>query len=139
MPAGFFGVYEMVRRATCCCGQTSIETFGDPVFQGVCHCDNCKRRSGSALGISAYFEDDQIRKLAGATRTYRIESDDIQERQFCTNCGTTLYWTNTAIPGRVGVAGGCFIDPLPEPGYSASHHSRLEWVEIPRSWEMSGN
>lgn len=43
----------MVRTATCCCGQTSIEVSGEPVFHCVCHCDNCKRRTGSAFGVSA--------------------------------------------------------------------------------------
>jgi hypothetical protein len=46
----------MKRIVKCCCEQTTIEVDGDPEFYGLCHCDNCKRRTGSAFGVSAYLE-----------------------------------------------------------------------------------
>ena len=45
----------MVRRAVCCCGQATIEVEGEPAIHAVCHCDNCKRRTGSAFGIFQGF------------------------------------------------------------------------------------
>ena len=50
----------MKRIARCCCREIGVEVEGLPWLHAVCHCDNCKRRTGSAFGVSAYFEDDQI-------------------------------------------------------------------------------
>ena len=38
------------RRARCCCGRLSVRVRGEPVINGLCHCDDCRRRTGSALG-----------------------------------------------------------------------------------------
>ena len=45
----------MTRVAQCCCGACSIEAEGDPVIDGICHCANCNRCTGSAFGWSACF------------------------------------------------------------------------------------
>ena len=46
--------------ATCACGQASITVNARPTMHGVCHCTNCKRRTGSAFGISAYFDKSAV-------------------------------------------------------------------------------
>lgn len=50
----------VIRTATCCCWQASIGVEGEPKIHLVCHCNNCKKRTGSAFGISAYFADDPL-------------------------------------------------------------------------------
>jgi len=40
----------VTRKALCCCGACSIEVEGDPAINAICHCANCKRRTGSAFG-----------------------------------------------------------------------------------------
>lgn len=128
----------MVRRAACCCEAVTIEVEGDPVIHAVCHCNNCKRRTGSAFGISAYFKDAQIRGTSGETATYRIAGTNPQERFFCTTCGTMLFWKNRAFSGLTGVAGGCFTDPpLPEPTHTVSNQGRCPWLQLPESWATS--
>lgn len=129
----------MQRTATCCCGQTSIQVEGDPHIHLVCHCDNCKTRTGSAFGISAYFSDSQIISKHGPTQVYRIDTPETeQERHFCPTCGTTLYWkvyrypTTVDIASMTGVAGGCFVDkPLPPPTATANHDGKCSWLEVP--------
>jgi hypothetical protein len=37
------------RRAECCCGQLAAVCEGEPIRVTVCHCLNCKRRTGSAI------------------------------------------------------------------------------------------
>lgn len=123
----------MTRRANCCCGAASIDVVGEPTLNGVCHCDNCRRRTGSAFGWSAYFLDSQIVGWTGDYAEYRIR--DEQVRSFCTVCGTTLFWTSAFMPGQTGVAGGAFIDPpLPEPNLSATASNRIAWVSLPDRW-----
>jgi hypothetical protein len=99
--------------ARCCCGACAIEVAGAPMMNAICHCDNCKRRAGSAFGWSTYFADEQVVSRSGELRCYEIENR--QQRWFCATCGTTLYWKIDSQPGRTGIAGGCFVEPLPPP------------------------
>ena len=128
----------MQRTATCCCGQASILVEGDPKIHLVCHCDNCKKRTGSAFGISAYFKDAQIRCKGGTTEVYEIDTPETkQERHFCSSCGTTLYWKIYKFPGLpdpaslTGIAGGCFVEsPLPAPTLTVNNSGKCAWLEL---------
>jgi hypothetical protein len=123
----------MVRKATCCFGFSSIEVSGEPTLNGVCHCDNCKRRTGSAFGWQAYFRDTQVLGKRGEFSQHRIR--DEQERSFCTRCGTTLFWKSAFMPEQTGVAAGAFTDPpLPDPSLQATSDGRVEWVVLPEHW-----
>src|SRR6187549_2691381 len=84
----------MTREAKCCCGACSIQVQGDPTINGVCHCRNCQRRTGSAFGWSAYFPNHAVTATIGAFRTYSpagkapgTGNADWQERVFCGKCG----------------------------------------------------
>jgi hypothetical protein len=124
--------------ATCACGQTSITVSSLPTLHGVCHCTNCKRRTGSAFGISAYFEKSAVVNQTGQTSVYAFHHDILnheQERHFCSKCGTTLFWFVSNMPEKIGIAGGCFAgEALPEPGASYRESNREPWVQLPSTW-----
>jgi hypothetical protein len=125
--------------ATCACGQASITVDAPPTSHGICHCTNCKRRTGSAFGISAYFDRAAVVSQSGETRTYAFHhdaQDHDQERRFCPSCGTTLFWFVSTLPGQIGIAGGCFADEgIGEPGYSVTDRKRASWLTIPSGWK----
>ena len=128
----------MTRKASCCCGAASIEVVGEPTLNGVCHCANCRRRTGTAFGWSTYFLDSQVVGRTGDFAEHRIR--DEQVRFFCRACGTTLFWTTAFMPGQTGIAGGAFTDPpLPEPSLSAMPHHKLDWVSLPERWSRASN
>jgi hypothetical protein len=128
----------MTRRATCCCGQSTIDVDGEPEINGVCHCRNCKKRTGSAFGWSAYFADNQITNRQGDVAVYEIGGTKTQQRWFCRNCGSTLFWKAASRPGLTGVAGGCFADnPLNAPSFTVSNDGRCTWVGLPDDWRTS--
>lgn len=128
----------MVRRAICCCGESHIEVWGDPTLNGICHCDNCKKRTGTAFGWSAYFADGNVLAKNGVFSRRDLDGPDKQERYFCASCGTTLYWKSGFMPNQTGVAGGCFIDPpLPEPSVQVHNHTKHPWVTLPETWSKN--
>ena len=131
---------SMQRTATCACGQASITVDADPQMHGLCHCTNCKRRTGSAFGISSYFPRASVVALTGSTTVYAFHhqaQDPDQQRHFCARCGTTLYWTLSAMPELIGIAGGCFADDgLPEPTYSTTHRKKEAWLSLPSTWRV---
>jgi hypothetical protein len=126
-----------VRQARCCCGAVIAETTGEPVFNAICHCDNCKRRTGSAFGWSCYFRDEDFREAEGEAGAYVFESaSGRQERRFCPHCGSTVYWRSAIFPGLVGVAGGAFPPgKVGEPVMSASENGRCAWLGLPDAWQ----
>ena len=126
--------------ATCACGQASITVSAPPTMHGVCHCTNCKRRTGSAFGISAYFDRAAVIEQTGKTSVYAFHhaaQSHNQERHFCPKCGTTLFWFVSSVPEKIGIAGGCFADGgLPEPSYSVTDQKREPWVSLPSQWKV---
>jgi hypothetical protein len=133
----------MVRRATCCCGACFIEVEGEPVLNGVCHCDNCKRKTGTAFGWSTYFPDQQVAQRGGKFSEYVIDNENmgfrrIQTRYFCSACGTTLCWKISTRPTQTGIAGGCFTRAdAPLPSITVCDETRSQWVSLPREWRVS--
>ena len=123
--------------ARCCCGACSIEVDGPPLMNAICHCGNCKRRTGSAFGWSVYFPDGAVVAKTGTTSIYTgKDAANPFARHFCTRCGTTLYWkSQNFMPEFTGIAGGCFVDePLPAPNLSAQDKDRCAWLELPEGW-----
>lgn len=129
------GRLNMTRTATCCCGKASLDVQGSPELHGICHCSDCKKRTGSAFGISAYFKSDNVLNIRGEFSCYSLQGSQtnaLQQRYFCKACGTTLYWKISTSPDLIGVAGGCFSQsPLGEPTYSSSTKGKLTWVKLP--------
>jgi hypothetical protein len=128
----------LIRKATCCCRKCSIEVEGEPAINAICHCDNCKRRTGSAFGWSAYFAESQVLRKEGDLNIYAIKGANPQQRWFCGNCGSTLFWKVGSVPGHTGIAGGCFSElPLGELSVTASNGGRCAWLGLPEAWRTS--
>jgi hypothetical protein len=131
----------MPRTAQCACGGFAMQVVGEPVAHAVCHCDNCKRRTGSAFGVSAYFRKQDVLSVTGETSIYAFHNparNEDQERYFCKRCGTTLYWHVSTHPDFVGIAAGCFADdPVGEPSMMASPAKKVPWVTLPEHWQVA--
>ncbi len=78
-------------RGKCHCGRVRYEITG-PVRQVVeCHCESCRRITGSVWhAIGARRADVAITDQAGALTWYR--SSEKVERGFCVNCSSTLFF-----------------------------------------------
>lgn len=124
-------------RARCSCGQLVIEVEGEPVLNALCHCSDCRRRTGSAFGWQAYFLESQIRERSGEASTRAVPVAEPQTRHFCPACGTSLWWTAGTAPGMVGVAGGAFdAGVLGEPIASYRDENRCSWLALPSNWTI---
>ncbi len=78
-------------RGRCHCGQVRYEITG-PVRQVVeCHCESCRRLTGSVWhATGARQKDVAIDADEGALSWYR--SSELVERGFCSNCGSTMFF-----------------------------------------------
>ena len=120
------------RKASCCCGQLSIEVDGEPRGVGVCHCLACQQRTGSVFAALAGFSA-PFRVSGKATEYVRTGDQGAQFRfRFCPVCGSTVFHTEEGVEGRVSVAVGAFADPsFPAPQLSIYDSRRHSWVQLP--------
>lgn len=97
----------------CMCGAVSFRATDVPDHGGICHCDQCRRWTGSALvGIT-------VPKAGltwdGTEHIGEFQSSSWAKRGFCTRCGTSLYYQFTDGPenwmANVEVPLGLFDDP----------------------------
>ncbi|KAH8689388.1 DUF636 domain protein [Talaromyces proteolyticus] len=88
----------------CLCGKIRYDVSGPPITRVICHCDNCRRSTGSAFMANNFYKKNQlqIHNSEGALlRTYldgQTDSKHTVKRSFCGNCGSHLFITNDSDP-----------------------------------------
>ncbi|CAI7611610.1 unnamed protein product [Penicillium discolor] len=75
----------------CFCGKIRIESTGEPVATGLCHCIDCRKLTGTLYTYSFIFKSAEI-KISGNPKksTKPAESGNIVENYFCSDCGAWL-------------------------------------------------
>jgi hypothetical protein len=125
----------MKKVAHCCCGMLRVEADGDPVVIVACHCGQCQRRTGSVLGVGAYYPSERIH-VSGQSKVFARLADSGRkfDTHFCPDCGTSLYWAPEELPDHIGVAVGAFVDPqFPAPMMSVWEESKHPWLSFTHS------
>lgn len=75
---------------SCYCGAVEIETTGDPLDMGYCHCANCRKYSGAPVAAFTLWKSDQVKVAKGAASLGKFKSSDISDRWYCPKCGAHL-------------------------------------------------
>jgi hypothetical protein len=96
----------------CSCGSVRFKLNRSPLWTNICHCDACKKRTGSAFGFSVVVEAVAVTEFSGETKTFTRKggSGKHVHYEFCPQCGTTLRWHVELLAGRQVFAGGAFDD-----------------------------
>ncbi|HET9335979.1 MAG TPA: GFA family protein [Sphingomicrobium sp.] len=125
------------RTASCRCGQLKTTITGEPFRVSVCHCLNCKKRSGSAFAVQARWPRGDVR-IEGQSKTFVIVADSGNRAtfHFCPECGSDVFYE---IDGKfddkfndlLAIPLGAFDDPyFLTPRYSVWEERKHDWVEI---------
>lgn len=97
-------------KGGCHCGAVRYETSGEPITHALCHCSDCRRHAGAPMVGWAMFQEGQLTVIQGQTKAYA--SSDHGRRQFCSDCGTSLFYTNAEnLPGIIDIQSGTFDEP----------------------------
>ena len=122
-----------MRRAQCACGQLSAVCSGEPIRVSVCHCLNCKRRTGSAFSWTSRWPAAAV-TVEGRASEFTLTGDEggRATMSFCPACGTTVYYRMDFLPDDIAVPVGGFADPqFPPPTVSVyDPFRRCSWVDI---------
>lgn len=122
----------VTRTASCRCGALTATCVGEPVRISVCHCLECKRRSGSAFSAQARWPAEQVTLTGEPTAwTTTGASGKWATFRFCPTCGGPMAYEIEALPGLVAIPMGAFADPaFPAPNFSVYEDRKHPWVEI---------
>ena len=115
---------------SCHCGMIGFEIRNNPKFIANCHCDDCKRRNGSAFSTYAGVEEGDLvfTEGEGYLKKYKVENSG--EKYFCGECGSPIYNKNERIPGLVLVIYGALSQPSKfTPAFNVFCSSKLSWVD----------
>ena len=128
------------RTASCRCGQLRATAAGEPVRVSVCHCLDCKKRSGSAFSAQVRWPAEQVR-IEGQAKTWshRADSGNRITHHFCPECGSTVHYRiEGKFEGLVAIPLGAFDEPyFASPRFSVWEERKHDWVEITGEVEHS--
>ncbi len=117
----------------CCCGAIRYEYMGEVGAAGYCHCEDCRRISGSAFGVSVRVAAKNFRIVRGEPKGFTKpgESGRAATRYFCPDCGSPIYTAPALHPETVFIKAGSLDDPtLVKPDRQAWTRSRVAWATI---------
>ena len=126
-----------MKQATCSCAQLRVACDGEPLKVSICHCDACRKRTGSAFGAAVFYPRGKI-SAQGEERMFTRPADSGRNVtfHFCPHCGSNVWWEPERMPDRVGVALGAFADPdFPMPDQSVSDARRYSWIKFPEAMQ----
>ena len=130
------------RQAECACGALRAVANGSPDRLSLCHCLDCKRRSGSAFAWTASYPANRI-EVSGEYRTWERSSDEGRWARFhfCGTCGTIVWYEIEARPNMISIPAGTFADPdFPAPDIEVYEDRRCPWLgPLPDQAAMPSN
>ena len=103
----------------CLCGAVRYEIDGEPVLMLYCHCEECRRATGSSLNTSIFVRRADFRVVSGEAAVGWHESSPGNRRHFCTKCGSPLFKHFPEPPDLITVRAGTLDG---DPGLRPSAH-----------------
>ena len=106
----------MTRTATgqCLCGAVTykVEIPEDSPYEGLCHCKDCQRYTGTAFASSLMVPKAGM-ELSGELKFYGKETDrgTHMERGFCPNCGSNVLCQSDDWADMYVLSAGTLDDP----------------------------
>lgn len=118
-------------KGSCLCGQVQYEVDGPiKVFQ-YCHCQRCRKVTGTAFAANMFAAPEQFRWLEGEALLGRFEHPEAKyyATSFCTQCGSTMPWLIQGGKNMVITAGTLDDDPGIRPQQNIFTGSKACWFE----------
>ena len=103
-----------MRNGGCQCGAVRYEVTGPVLKVYVCHCDECRKQSASAFGISAFVPREALRLTHGTPRWWSRQTDSgrVLDCAFCPDCGSRLWHQRAEMADIVTVKAGSLDEPI---------------------------
>lgn len=117
----------------CLCGNIRYECTGQPQGATYCHCDDCRRTTGSAFNVGVRVSASDMKIISGRPKAYTKTADSGNQitREFCPDCGSPLLTRSPAHPDYVFIKAGTFDDPkIVHPIDQIWTSKKVPWAQI---------
>ena len=82
-------------QGSCLCAAISYLLLTTPKAVSHCHCSQCRKGHGAAFASYGSVPRSMLRILRGATSIKTYASSPTVVREFCVECGSTLFWSRS--------------------------------------------
>ena len=103
----------------CLCGTIRYEVNAEPQRIQNCHCDDCRKVTGSAFASNIFVAEDDVVITQGEPKSFShaADSGNTMTKEFCANCGSQLFGLGSGRPGikniKVGsIDDASFVQPM---------------------------
>jgi hypothetical protein len=115
----------------CLCGAVRFSITGKLGPAGYCHCQQCRRASGSAFAANAPVRIKYFTITSGADLVREYESSPGKFRAFCSRCGSPMYSRRDSEPDLRRIRLGTLdSDPERRPLGHVWVSSKAPWYTI---------
>jgi hypothetical protein len=112
----------------CLCGAIRFRMTADPLWVAYCHCESCRRHTGSVVATFAGFAESTVSFSEGTPAVF--ESSPQVWRSFCGRCGSPISYRSTRFPGEVHFYIGVMDRPEQYLPQAHVHHGeRVAWFD----------
>jgi hypothetical protein len=96
----------------CLCGAIRYQVSGDLVRMAMCHCDDCRRATGSSFATNVFVKEEDLEILQGSPKAFEhpADSGNTMTKEFCGDCGSQLFGHNSTGTGVKALKVGCIDD-----------------------------
>jgi hypothetical protein len=127
-PHHFERIMTTLHHGSCLCGDVRFDVEGDFDHFFLCHCEHCRKDTGSAHAANLFSATAKLKWLAGESRVASFNLPATRHaRSFCSHCGSAL--PNVQLNGQLLVvpAGSLNSEVAIKPTAHIFVASRASW------------
>ena len=119
-------------RGSCLCGGIKFEVTQAPETLRYCHCESCKKLSGSIGTVNGRVPSSAIRILAGKELLQTFQPAEGSAKTFCRTCGSNLFGGGWPDSETTSVRASALDDPFDaRPSTHLFVRSVAAWETLP--------
>ena len=118
---------------SCQCGNIRYQVTGDPLVAIACHCNDCRKLSGSAFSTVLVVKADDL-TVEGTLKLWERATDTGRRSHayFCPDCGNRIYHQDPDKPHIIRIRSGSLDQPeIPEPRIHVFAERTQSWLQFP--------
>lgn len=116
-------------QGSCLCGNVSFEIVGEAIRFRHCHCQRCRKSTGTGHASNLLVQADGINWVSGEDNRsdYTVPESQHFTRHFCSTCGSPLPSEISSMGSVLIPAGLLDTDPVMQPQSRIFQGSRASW------------
>lgn len=120
---------ELNLSGSCLCGSVAYEISGDLLQFNHCHCERCRKASGTGHATNIIMKPSSVQWTAGENllKRYKVPEAKRFAAVFCTHCGSLMPRVAPDESVAVVPAGSLDADPGIRPERHIFQKSRADW------------